>query len=477
MRSRIASACSPASAISPPLQSVICALARRSRRCLRGWRGVHRRASAAGRSRSDPPAGSRAPRPPRRARARARSRVSVSARTSGVSPNITRISSAPRAMRLACREHRVRGAAPLALLENLAPWAQRARASRATASWSGPDHHGDVAAAGLRSPRRAHARAACGRRWRAAPSAGRAHAGALAGRQHDRKASSSAHRDFFRSRVAASGSAEHCRQNATIVPLRQRAMPDSANVFNDVIRVHRGSPWRTRYQDPESLSRSTNAVKPLRRNPLWRLLAWGGAACLALVAVAARRPDRSRQQTAAASSRRASAPSRRRVARSLPRAERKAAPRSGAWPRNVRELAADRDRLTARIAALEHNLEDMTGSIKQQCEQLAHAARSAACMPAAMRRRRPASDRGAHRRCRTAGRRRRLPDHGRCAPRSCAAPPMPPSRKQSRAGSAAAGRASPCERAAAEPAPAKLNSASISAAPPASRRCAHIGRR
>ena len=32
----------------------------------------------------------------------------------------------------------------------------------------------------------------------------------------------------------------------------------------------------------------------------------------------------------------------------------------------VRELAADRERLTARIAVLEHTLEDMTGSIKRK---------------------------------------------------------------------------------------------------------------
>jgi hypothetical protein len=37
----------------------------------------------------------------------------------------------------------------------------------------------------------------------------------------------------------------------------------------------------------------------------------------------------------------------------------------------VRELTADRDRLNARIATLEHHLEDMTGSIKQQGDQIA----------------------------------------------------------------------------------------------------------
>jgi hypothetical protein len=49
----------------------------------------------------------------------------------------------------------------------------------------------------------------------------------------------------------------------------------------------------------------------------------------------------------------------------------------------LRELDADRARLTARIATLEHNLEDMTGSIKQQSEQLA-AARAALTPPPAL---------------------------------------------------------------------------------------------
>ena len=43
----------------------------------------------------------------------------------------------------------------------------------------------------------------------------------------------------------------------------------------------------------------------------------------------------------------------------------------------MRDLATDREQLKARIAMLEHNLEDITGSIKLQSEQLA-AARAAA---------------------------------------------------------------------------------------------------
>ena len=47
----------------------------------------------------------------------------------------------------------------------------------------------------------------------------------------------------------------------------------------------------------------------------------------------------------------------------------------------VRDLAADREQLNARIAMLERNLEDMTGSIKLQSEQLAAARAAAANTP------------------------------------------------------------------------------------------------
>ena len=117
--------------------------------------------------------------------------------------------------------------------------------------------------------------------------------------------------------------------------------------------------------------------KPLRTRPLWQLFGWGSAACIALAAVALT------SQTEAGSKRLQLALSYGSepvhvVAVIPPRA-------SGATAEaetmrlaaQLRDLATDREQLKARIAMLERNLEDMTGSIKLQSEQLA-AARAAA---------------------------------------------------------------------------------------------------
>ena len=120
--------------------------------------------------------------------------------------------------------------------------------------------------------------------------------------------------------------------------------------------------------------------KPLRARPLWRLFGWGGAATIALAAVALT------SQTEAGSKRLqlalafASEPGRT-VAQIPPRTA-EADAETKRLAAQVRDLAADRERLTARIAMLERNLEDMTGSIKQQSEQLA-AARAANTLPPA----------------------------------------------------------------------------------------------
>ncbi|HEX5213477.1 MAG TPA: SPOR domain-containing protein [Pseudolabrys sp.] len=108
-------------------------------------------------------------------------------------------------------------------------------------------------------------------------------------------------------------------------------------------------------------------LKPLRRNPLWRLLGWGGIASLALVAVVltgqteagSRRLRSAFDDSAAPAGAVAAVPL---TAEGSAEARRLAA--------QVRELTADRDRLTSRIATLEQNIEDMTGSIKRQDDQL-----------------------------------------------------------------------------------------------------------
>ena len=115
-----------------------------------------------------------------------------------------------------------------------------------------------------------------------------------------------------------------------------------------------------------------------RRSPLWRLFGWGSAASLALAAVAFT------SQTEAGGKRL-------RLALAFdgePAQAVAALPRTGESDvetrrliAQVRELTADRDRLTARIATLEHSLDDMTGSINRQSEQIA-AARTAAPAPA-----------------------------------------------------------------------------------------------
>jgi hypothetical protein len=114
-----------------------------------------------------------------------------------------------------------------------------------------------------------------------------------------------------------------------------------------------------------------NIHKPLRTRPLWRLFGWGSAASIALAAVALTSQTEAggkRLQLALAY---VSEPGRA-VAQIPPRAA-EAEGETKRLAAQVRDLAADRERLTARIALLERNLEDMTGSIKQQSEQLAAA--------------------------------------------------------------------------------------------------------
>jgi hypothetical protein len=123
-----------------------------------------------------------------------------------------------------------------------------------------------------------------------------------------------------------------------------------------------------------------NIHKPLRTRPLWRLFGWGSAASIALAAVALTSQTEAggkRLQLALAFT---SEPGRA-VAQIPPRAVETEA-ETKRLAAQVRDLAADRERLTARIALLERNLADMTGSIKQQSEQLAAARASNTPPPA-----------------------------------------------------------------------------------------------
>lgn len=97
---------------------------------------------------------------------------------------------------------------------------------------------------------------------------------------------------------------------------------------------------------------------------LWRLTAWGGAAALALAAaVFASQTETGSQRLAAFGL--AESPSRPVAAITIP------PHREQEWEIarlqvQLRALTSDRDRLAERVASLEHNIEDITGSIKRQ---------------------------------------------------------------------------------------------------------------
>lgn len=104
---------------------------------------------------------------------------------------------------------------------------------------------------------------------------------------------------------------------------------------------------------------------------LWRLCSWGGSAAIALAAVAITSQTEIGGERLALALANANEPVRAiAIVEAPPRAivndaetQRLAA--------QVRALTADRDQLTARIAGLERNLDDMTGSIKRQTAQAA----------------------------------------------------------------------------------------------------------
>ena len=137
----------------------------------------------------------------------------------------------------------------------------------------------------------------------------------------------------------------------------------------------------------------SNISKPRQ---LRRVLGWGGAAAIALAAVVATGQTQAGSQRLHLAIGYLSDPARvaadlsepvRAVAqipshtaqtepKTAAKTDTKAQAETQRLAVQVHDLAADRERLTARIAMLERNLDDMTGSIKQQSEQLA-AARTA----------------------------------------------------------------------------------------------------
>ncbi len=102
---------------------------------------------------------------------------------------------------------------------------------------------------------------------------------------------------------------------------------------------------------------------------LWRAGAWGGAAAIALAALALTTQTdigSERLQLVFADEPPAAAP--------LPPPQPQGVAEAKRLEAQLAALAADRDRLNARIAGLERNLDDATGSIKKQVAQVAAAA-------------------------------------------------------------------------------------------------------
>jgi len=107
--------------------------------------------------------------------------------------------------------------------------------------------------------------------------------------------------------------------------------------------------------------------QPRAPRQLWRLFGWGSAAAIALTAAALTSQTEAGAQRLQLALAYVSEPVRA-VAQIPPHAAETEA-ETKRLAAQVQELAADRERLTARIATLEHNLDDMTGSIKQQSVQ------------------------------------------------------------------------------------------------------------
>jgi len=117
-----------------------------------------------------------------------------------------------------------------------------------------------------------------------------------------------------------------------------------------------------------------------RRRTFWRLFAWGSTSCLALAAAVLT------SQTDAGSERLhlalAYGGEPVQAVAAIPARALESDLVTMRLAAQIRELTADRDRLADRVAVIERNLDDMTGSVKQQREELA-ATRAAAMQPSA----------------------------------------------------------------------------------------------
>src|ERR1700688_4463668 len=115
----------------------------------------------------------------------------------------------------------------------------------------------------------------------------------------------------------------------------------------------------------------------IARYMLWRLGGWGGAAVLALTALAITSQTEIGSQRLQVAIANATEPVRAAAVAQIPPRSLETEAETQRLAAQVRVLAVDRERLTARITTLEHNLDGMTGTIKQQANQAAAPAPSA----------------------------------------------------------------------------------------------------
>jgi hypothetical protein len=107
------------------------------------------------------------------------------------------------------------------------------------------------------------------------------------------------------------------------------------------------------------------------RHPLWRLFGWGSAAAIALTCLAITTQTESGGERLQLAFAPASPPERAVAAADVPTRVIGIDKETVRLEAQLRVLAADRDRLVARVALLERNLDDMTGSIKRQAQETA----------------------------------------------------------------------------------------------------------
>ncbi len=124
--------------------------------------------------------------------------------------------------------------------------------------------------------------------------------------------------------------------------------------------------------------------KPFDMRALWRLGFWGSSAAVALAAVViVTQSDTGAQrlQVAVANVRDPAMPALPTIAQLIPR-DADSAGETRRLAAAVRDLRNDRDRLLTRIAGLERNLDDMTGSIKTAPASARSEAHTASAAPA-----------------------------------------------------------------------------------------------